>query len=1359
MEEAEAAHDFQALLFKQKDGKLTPNENQALSQALSSDGSAGKSMVSKIADYEQNLVTIEAHAKHATQADLYMQSVYQQKNPNKIPADLKKSFDLVATPVQKQELESAISWWTDTQAMEKGNYLSWAEATAWKDAQLQAGMGGTIKGAKESFWAQVKTLKAQAKATIDELEDYGPGTIGAHVLSKSTYGPLNDLNLDKLKALKNEIHDMTNSMFEDLPHTGSLADEYIKDALAHGHKITNPYSDQKYLWALENKDQLQAFMKKVNELTPDEKDGLMEAWNKAKKEGLDITMDQVLITAKGIMKVSQTALQNEVDSLIDYAIKHGSMTPESSKILKGTPLAKQKEALDQIKAQIDASELDYKIKYDALATGEDWEVALAVFPETSYPYTAVEWNNLPHKTKYDLMIKDIEIKKAAEVAEKNAIADMPTIIDTPKTPVMKKSALFKDLESHLVKSLDEMGFGLPNYKSHLTEYKKAIIQGKKPTKSQLKAFDNLQPSSQKVLEKEIHQVMKEMGKEVPLKPAVVPAVSETVPMQFSDFVKYAEKEGSNEGGFYHHKDNPGEKFYFKFPKSEDIAHNEILAGKLYELAGVDVPELVPVYRNGKMGVASRIKDGVKKDPDALTSGHYSADIEENFVVDAWLGDWDVVGMGYDNMQMRGNRAIRIDVGGSLRYRAQGGIKSANDWNETVYELESMRNASTNPYAAAVFKNVTKEQMETGARKVLAVSDESIRDMVRKFGPEGAADQQALIDILIARKNYIKDRFPNAATVLKKTGAPPPTDYVTAQEIRAIEDSRVNGYVIRTDKDQIEDMEVLFVHEVNTHGENLTVGNLKLRGAAATKMDKLSITSSASVLDTASTHLDASEVGEDMYQAMRGISKQARSGLPLRTVDLERASAAWKRYNTTHSLIEDMIKDGRLTPADLAGFEKAHEHWLPHIEYIGKLGAPEHYTFPDQHLGGGDLMALRPSHKMKFIATTGTTPVPPPVEDWVWTTKTGHGEAKTTKNGYVTRTDNPLSFSVQSKYIEGKKGDAIVRYWYGTNVNTLAIKNRMEIIVKGKPVTGAEDIQKILTDLGINGKRATAEYQEELYLSQLIYQSNDPTRYKIIMAELKTHKAESQRIDFLLKEYEKITGIADIRTSPDYNPFGSKQAWDQGRQFMTRPDLIMDPQWEQFKKDYILWHDCNYGGRVPMKERLRGILNGGGQMAPTTDKLRRGFSPSGKSPQSDMESGGASYFFTRIYKRDEINRATASHYRRAAGTMEWNADALKRADSVSYPQDYYGDVGPSVLHNGRGGRGGRTNTIEGFKSYSKGREDNETIFKNSLSIFDGMDAMYVEKEDLVEIVQMFRDALKSDKWPDGRLITEVILPGV
>src|SRR5690606_19744420 len=104
--------------------------------------------------------------------------------------------------------------------------------------------------------------------------------------------------------------------------------------------------------------------------------------------------------------------------------------------------------------------------------------------------------------------------------------------------------------------------------------------------------------------------------------------------------------GSNPGGLYQDTDT-GAKWYVKTPASEDIARNEVLAAKLYELAGIEVPELHLVTMNGQASIASKIVDGVTKGKASALAK--AAGAQEGFVADAWLANWDVVGLGYDNL--------------------------------------------------------------------------------------------------------------------------------------------------------------------------------------------------------------------------------------------------------------------------------------------------------------------------------------------------------------------------------------------------------------------------------------------------------------------------------------------------------------------------------------------------------------------------------------------------------------------------------------------------------------------------------------------------------------------------------------
>lgn len=154
-----------------------------------------------------------------------------------------------------------------------------------------------------------------------------------------------------------------------------------------------------------------------------------------------------------------------------------------------------------------------------------------------------------------------------------------------------------------------------------------------------------------------------------------------------------------------------------------------------------------------------------------------------------------------------------------------------------------------------------------------------------------------------------------------------------------------------------------------------------------------------------------------------------------------------------------------------------------------------------------------------------------------------------------------------------------------------------------------------------------------------------------------------------------------------------------------------------------------------------VLNCGGQMAPTTDKLRRGIRMGGMSPDADLGTGGASYFFTRIKEADEA----ASD----AGFI-WRANVVARLDAISYAGDTFGKV-----DDGESGVQGRRKT--GVKEWRAcaNRGSNETIFKNGLSLFDDLDGIVcASAAKKAAIVQIFRKH-GYDRWPDGRSLDDVI----
>ncbi len=204
----------------------------------------------------------------------------------------------------------------------------------------------------------------------------------------------------------------------------------------------------------------------------------------------------------------------------------------------------------------------------------------------------------------------------------------------------------------------------------------------------------------------------------------------------ADLEKIAGQKGSNEGGLY--KDKKVDLLYYVKWSGDSRARIESLASDLYGMAGVPTADTRVITMAGKTAIASEWIPDVQ----ALTIDDMSkrADVRENFVVDAWLGNWDVVGLQADNIVVSkdGGTAYRIDPGGSLIFRAQGKVK---DFSPFVPELSSMRTPGTAPQAAQVFTDLSDKELKVGAAKVAAISEQDIDEAVDRAALPAKIDGQ------------------------------------------------------------------------------------------------------------------------------------------------------------------------------------------------------------------------------------------------------------------------------------------------------------------------------------------------------------------------------------------------------------------------------------------------------------------------------------------------------------------------------------------------------------------------------------------------------------------------------------------
>lgn len=207
--------------------------------------------------------------------------------------------------------------------------------------------------------------------------------------------------------------------------------------------------------------------------------------------------------------------------------------------------------------------------------------------------------------------------------------------------------------------------------------------------------------------------------------------------------------GSNPGGSY--LDDNNVKWYVKEAIDSDHAANEHLASELYKAAGVDTPDVKRVTLNGKPAVASRWRtDALFNKPTSEVIAEAEL-FQDGFATDAWLANWDVVGLNIDNILLTNKgTALRVDTGGSLLFRAQGSPKGSA-FGDLVNELDLLRNKAKNPQAAQIFGSITDEGLVKSIDRVMAIDKPTIEKLVLQYGPGTLAEREDLVMRLVMRR--------------------------------------------------------------------------------------------------------------------------------------------------------------------------------------------------------------------------------------------------------------------------------------------------------------------------------------------------------------------------------------------------------------------------------------------------------------------------------------------------------------------------------------------------------------------------------------------------------------------------------
>lgn len=235
------------------------------------------------------------------------------------------------------------------------------------------------------------------------------------------------------------------------------------------------------------------------------------------------------------------------------------------------------------------------------------------------------------------------------------------------------------------------------------------------------------------------------------KPTPPPKQTIRFPREFES-LREVRSLGGSTGAMLMEDPETGRQYVAKRGRSPEHLREEVSADTAYQALGVNVP-LFNVYdtKSGPVKISEYIdgetladvyKRGNKAQIEAVRG-----QLQQDFAADALLGNWDVIGMENDNILVDGDGKVwRIDNGGALRKRAQGGAKGTA-WNAYPTELWTLRDRNINERSASIFGDMDYQdivnQMDAVVKKQDAVI-KAVTDPQLQADIAGRLDQMAYL---------------------------------------------------------------------------------------------------------------------------------------------------------------------------------------------------------------------------------------------------------------------------------------------------------------------------------------------------------------------------------------------------------------------------------------------------------------------------------------------------------------------------------------------------------------------------------------------------------------------------------------
>lgn len=1027
----------------------------------------------------------------------------------------------------------------------------------------------------------------------------------------------------------------------------------------------------------------------------------------AAPEWKKLTPDQKILTEKAIEDKINTFAATKIaeKKLVGYLGGHPleqmayGMAKGNNPIelLESAEFNLQQIALGELKSIAEGTGPDSKVLHSLLGTKNVQEIMAAVDPESAMP-----------------IIKEVEAKTAQKVAAK-ALS------------------------------------------TKLSAAKKKLVNGKAPSPAEQAAIDSLDPDDKAEWLATVEDAKSKATVAAVVdttKTATAPDVDATnldLYVPSPDSLRIIKTLSGSTRPTLRIDDATGKQWVVKSPDQggggPEHLKTEALADSLYRIMGARVPGSKFITgADGNPYKVAEYLDGAEtlgaweaKATPAERAAVYSQ-LHDHFVMDALLGNWDVAGQSNDNIMVLGGKAIRIDNGGSLDFRAMGTKKTAAEWKPEVIELKTLRD----PNKAAgrtsqIFAGVTQSQIDDQIVAIVAKRDELLEAVRASRGKEVA-------DVLGKRIDWLAKRLPAEK---KKAPLPKVAPAADSLEARGLTQARLEkgaatrfGVEILAGADTFED-------------QGMTVWRERLPDKSEAVKMQGALTQRAS--DAFIERLKAA--GVDVSEGVTMTAKTTAAAKKASSFD-----SYWSAMEAAGKTIGSHANDGKYNPSTIATYEATKKQLLALKASLPAKPAPnspdeekgllvDYYLNMAKTLDEAMAQKVAPAKKWPQFelrekkaapgAAAAAGPVAPQPSPSITIERLADGAFSfTTKeigpdgilvdnNGGNFTASAGRAFVIKSGNVEIK----VVPYRSDATYtkNARSLQGQVRVTVKGNDTTAATtEAFRVLQEAGFDVTPPTQAQREILYIHKTLYLRDDHNN-PVVRAIMNSADSDETKVDRLKDWVEDAYKVKLPRTREKwgkfYNPDGEPPTTEAGRRIYRRID-VTEKQADAAAAKTKFYHTGN------VEAATLGWLTNGGWVTTTVDRLRTGVPMNaGASWQSDYNAGGGNYLYTNRINKDQ-----------SVGTgFYFKGDLITRVDLASHTYDSYGEWSANE------GSSRRRDLASINKPTGTGYGSNTGLFKSGMSMADIDHIRTTNPSSLIAQIK----AAGFDKWVDGRELTEVI----